>query len=81
MRFFLQNLSMPIPDLILGASLYFPPIFKAFILGTLIWLLIHYPLRQWIYSGKVWHPNLMDLSLFILSTFCAFHLLLIWGWH
>jgi len=65
-----------LPDLVLGASLYFPPMFKAFLLGLVIWLLIHRLLRDWIYSGEVWHPTLMDLSLFVISI-CAALILMV----
>jgi len=64
-----------LPDLVLGASLYFPPIFKAFLLGLFIWLLIHHLLRDWIYSGEIWHPTLMDLSLFVISICAALFLI------
>lgn len=63
-------------DLVLGASLYFPPIFKAFLLGLFIWLLIHHLLRDRIYSGEIWHPALMDLSLFVISI-CGALLLIV----
>ncbi len=45
-----------LPDLILGASLYFPPLFKAVLLGLLGWLPVHHLLRDWLYGGDVWHP-------------------------
>ncbi|MCF7353592.1 DUF1656 domain-containing protein [Vibrio sp. CK2-1] len=72
---FLQ-VGLPISDLIVGASLYFPPIFKAFLLGMLLWGVIHRLLRNWMYSGEVWHPTLMDLSLFVLSVFVALILIM-----
>jgi hypothetical protein len=58
----------PFTDLVLGASLYFPPLFKAVLLGFFIWLLLHPLLRDWMYSGEIWHPTLLDLSLFILCV-------------
>lgn len=64
--FFNQGLGLP--DLIFGSSLYFPPVFKALFFGFILWLLIHRLLRDWLYSGDVWHPTLMDLSLFILCV-------------
>ncbi|MBW7984372.1 DUF1656 domain-containing protein [Enterobacillus tribolii] len=72
------NPGAPLPDLILGASLYFPPIFKAFLLGLVFWLLIHRALRDWIYSGDIWHPTLMDLSLFVICVSGALWLLTSW---
>jgi hypothetical protein len=39
-----------------GASLYFPPLFKAVLLGLLGWLPVHHLLRDWLYGGDVWHP-------------------------
>lgn len=58
-------------DLIFGASVYFPPMFKAFLLGGVLWLVVHYLARDWIYSGEVWHPSLMDLSLFVICVFLS----------
>lgn len=66
------------PDLIFGASVYFPPMFKAFLLGGFVWLVVHYLMRDWMYSGAVWHPTLMDLSLFVICVFFA--MVLIKGW-
>lgn len=65
-------------DLIIGDSLYFPPLFKAVLLGLVIWLLLHYLLRDWMYSGEIWHPALMDLSLFVLAVSAAFWFLVSW---
>lgn len=65
-------------DLVFGASLYFPPIFKAFLLGLLLWLVIHHLLRDWIYSGEVWHPMLMDLSIFVISVSTSLWILTRW---
>lgn len=59
---------MPLSDLVVGASVYFPPVFKAVLVGFVIWLLVHQALRDWMYSGEIWHPTLMDLSLFALSV-------------
>jgi hypothetical protein len=53
---------LPLQDLIIGASIYFPPLFKAVIPGFFLWLVIHRLLRDWIYAGEIWHPMLMDLS-------------------
>lgn len=65
-------------DLIVGASLYFPPLFKAVLLGFFLWLVLHRLLRGWMYSGEIWHPTLMDLSLFSLSVSAALILLVVW---
>lgn len=65
----------PLTELVFGASLFFPPIFKAVLAGFFLWLLIHPMLRSWIYSGKVWHPTLFDLSLFILCVTAALWLI------
>ncbi|WP_336698782.1 DUF1656 domain-containing protein [Pantoea dispersa] len=68
MSIFALTATAPLTDLVFGASLFFPPLFKAVLLGFLFWLLIHPLLRGWIYSGDVWHPTLMDLSLFVLCV-------------
>ncbi len=54
-----------------GASVYFPPLFKAVLLGFFIWLFLHRQLRDWMYAGDIWHPLLMDLSLFALAVCLA----------
>ncbi len=46
----------------------FPPVFKAVLVGFLLWLIAHRLLRDWMYSGEIWHPMLMDLSLFALCA-------------
>ncbi|CQD35395.1 DUF1656 domain-containing protein [Yersinia mollaretii] len=61
-------INAPLTDLVLGASLYFPPMFKAVMLGLVLWLLIHHMLRNWIYSGDIWHPILMELSIFVIAV-------------
>ncbi|WP_264783625.1 DUF1656 domain-containing protein, partial [Escherichia fergusonii] len=50
MKFILNETGLPLQDLVIGASVYFPPIFKAFAVGFIIWLVIHRLLREWIYS-------------------------------
>lgn len=75
-----MKLSLNIPgwslqDLVFGASIYFPPLFKSVVLGFFIWLIIHRQLRDWMYAGEIWHPLLMDLSLFALSVCLALVLL------
>ncbi|GAA0484758.1 MULTISPECIES: DUF1656 domain-containing protein [Tatumella] len=62
-------------ELVLGDSLFFPPIFKPVLLGFFFWLMIHPLIRARMYSGVFWHPTLMDLSLFILCVAGAFGLL------
>ncbi|EKM0362702.1 DUF1656 domain-containing protein [Cronobacter turicensis] len=65
-------------DLIAGASVYFPPLFKAVMLGFFIWLVAHRLLRDWMYAGDIWHPTLMDLSLFVLSVSLGLVILIVW---
>ncbi|ORM50845.1 hypothetical protein HA41_17795 [Pantoea conspicua] len=71
----LLSSAKPLTDLVVGASLFFPPIFKAVIPGFLVWLLIHPLVRGWIYSGDIWHPTLFDLSLFVLCVTAALWLI------
>ncbi|EPK7360913.1 DUF1656 domain-containing protein [Kluyvera intermedia] len=68
---------LPLQDLVVGASIYFPPLFKAVLLGSLFWLIIHRCLRDWMYAGDIWHPLLMDLSFFALSV-CLALMILVW---
>ena len=78
MKFPNSATGFPLQDLIVGASVYFPPLFKAVMLGFLIWLVVHRLLRDWMYSGEIWHPMLMDLSLFTLSVCLGLVLLIAW---
>lgn len=78
MKFSFSSAGLPLQDLIVGASVYLPPLFKAVMLGFLIWLVAHRVLRDWMYSGKIWHPMLMDLSLFALSVSLGLALLIAW---
>jgi len=73
---FMSNMpGLPLQDLIVGASVYFPPLFYAVGLGFVIWLITHRLLRGWIYAGDIWHPLLMDLSLFVICVSLALALL------
>ncbi|MEG2828211.1 MAG: DUF1656 domain-containing protein [Edwardsiella sp. (in: enterobacteria)] len=65
----------PLTDLVVGASLYFPPLFKAVALGLPLWLIVHRLLRAQIYGGDIWHPTLLDLSLLVICITLAFALL------
>ncbi|POT57484.1 hypothetical protein C3432_05850 [Citrobacter amalonaticus] len=78
MTFMFNAMGLPLQDLVIGASVYFPPFFKAFALGFVIWLCIHRLLRDRIYSGEIWHPLLMDLSIFALCVCLALLLLIVW---
>lgn len=78
MTFIPTATGLPLQDLVIGASVYFPPLFKAFALGFVIWLLTHRLLRDWIYSGEIWHPLLMDLSIFALCVCLSLILLIAW---
>jgi hypothetical protein len=31
------------------------------LVGFILWLIAHRLLRDWMYSGEIWHPMLMDL--------------------
>lgn len=78
MKLTLNATGFPLQDLIVGASIYFPPLFKAVFLGFLIWLIAHRQLRDWMYAGDVWHPLLMDLSLFALAVCLSLMLIVVW---
>ena len=58
MTLFSFSAGLPLQDLIVGASVYFPPLFKAAMVGFVIWLIAHRLLRDWMYSGEIWHPIL-----------------------
>lgn len=75
MKFMSNMPGLPLQDLIVGASVYFPPLFYAVGLGFMIWLITHRLLRGWIYAGDIWHPLLMDLSLFVICVSLALALL------
>ncbi len=78
MKFMLNAAGLPLQDLVFGASVYFPPFFKAFAFGFVIWLVVHRLLRGWIYAGDIWHPLLMDLSLFAICVCLALAILIAW---
>ncbi|MED8961137.1 DUF1656 domain-containing protein [Escherichia marmotae] len=78
MKFMHSATGLPLQDLVFGASIYFPPFFKAFALGFVIWLVIHRLLRDKIYAGDIWHPLLMDLSLFAIYVCFALAILIEW---
>ena len=78
MKFMFNATGLPLQDLMIGASVYFPPVFKSIVAGFILWLVVHRLLRDWIYSGEIWHPLLMDLSFFALSVCLALVLLTIW---
>lgn len=61
-------LTSALTDLVIGDMLFFPPIFKSVLLGFFFWLIVHPLLREKLYSGRVWHPTLLDLSLFIICV-------------
>lgn len=58
MKLSLNTTGLPLQDLVFGASVYFPPVFKAVLLGFFIWLVVHRQLRDWMYAGEIWHPCL-----------------------
>ena len=78
MKLSLNTAGLSLQDLVFGASVYFPPVFKAVLLGFFIGLITHRQLRDWMYAGEIWHPLLMDLSFFALSVCLALVLLTIW---
>ncbi|MBA2816974.1 DUF1656 domain-containing protein [Candidatus Pantoea persica] len=65
----------PLTDLVFGAFIFCPPLFKAVLLGFFFWLIVHPLLRGWTYSGDVWHPTLLALSMFVLCVSAALLLL------
>ncbi|HBT3283201.1 TPA: DUF1656 domain-containing protein [Klebsiella aerogenes] len=75
MKLSLNTPGLSLQDLVFGASIYFPPLFKAVVLGFFIWLIVHRQLRDWMYAGEIWHSLLMDLSLFALAVCLALVLL------
>ncbi len=78
MKFMLNATGLPLLDLVFGASVYFPPFFKAFAFGFVIWLVIHTLLRRWIYDGDISHHLLKDLSLFAICVCLALAILIAW---
>ncbi len=52
----LFHVGMPISDLIFGDILYFPAIFKAFLLGTVLWIILVKPNRT--HDFVIFHSRL-----------------------
>ena len=69
MKLSLNTSGLPLQDLVFG---------EAVLLGFFIWLFLHRQLRDWMYAGDIWHPLLMDLSLFALAVCLALVLLIAW---
>ena len=68
---------IPLPDLVLGHRFIFHLYLKLFT-RLVLWLLIHQLLRDWMYSGELWHPMLMDLSIFVLAVSGSLWILASW---
>lgn len=77
MEFEFAGFTPPGPDF-RRISLFPACFFKVVMLGFLLWLVAHRLLREWIYAGEIWHPILMDLSLFVIALSLALGLLIVW---
>jgi hypothetical protein len=44
----------------------------------MVWLVLHRLLRDWMYAGDIWHPILMDLSLFVIAISLSLGFLIMW---
>ncbi|MFP1454465.1 hypothetical protein ACLB1O_08715 [Escherichia coli] len=78
MKFMLNATGLPLQDLVFGASVYFPPFFKAFAFGFVIWLVVHRLLRGWITPVTSVFLSPMDLSLFAICVCLALAILIAW---
>ncbi|MFO6484644.1 DUF1656 domain-containing protein [Escherichia coli] len=78
MKFMLNATGLPLQRSGVRCLVYLPPFFKAFAFGFVIWLVVHRLLRGWIYAGDIWHPLLMDLSLFAICVCLALAILIAW---
>ncbi len=58
-------------DLVFGALVFLPGIVKVLILGLFIWLFVRGFYRKALYSGDIWHPNLVDISIYFLSLYLS----------
>lgn len=58
-------------DLVFGSLIFLPGIVKVLILGLFIWLIIRGFYRNKLYSSGLWHPNLIDLSVYGISLYMS----------
>lgn len=63
-------------DLVFGSLIFLPGIVKVLFLGFFIWLFLRGFYRKRLYSGLIWHPNLVDISIYFVSLYLS-HLILI----
>ncbi len=58
-------------DLVFGALVFLPGIVKVLVLGFFVWLLLRGFYRKKLYSGAIWHPNLVDISVYFISLYVS----------
>lgn len=77
MKLSLNTSGLPLQDLGVRRIRLFPSAVQSRLVGFLYLVVLHRQLRDWMYAGDIWHPLLMDLSLFALSVclawYCSLH--------
>ncbi|HIW05914.1 MAG TPA: DUF1656 domain-containing protein [Candidatus Ignatzschineria merdigallinarum] len=58
-------------ELVLGSLVFLPGILKVLVLGFFIWLLARGFYRKKLYSSGIWHPNLVDISIYFVSLYVS----------
>lgn len=76
MKLSLNTSGLPLQDLGVRRIRLFPSAVQSRLVGFLYLVVLHRQLRDWMYAGDIWHPLLMDLSLFALAVCLATVLLI-----
>lgn len=58
-------------DLVFGALVFLPGFVKVLVLGFFVWLLLRGFYRKRLYAGDIWHPNLVDISVYFISLYVS----------
>lgn len=58
-------------DLVFGSLIFLPGAFKVFIVGFFIWLIVRGFYKDQLYAGDIWHPNLVDISIYFVSLYVS----------
>lgn len=56
-------------DIILGSLVYISPFLKVVFVGVFLWLILRGFYKKQLYSGKLWHPNIIDISIMVIVIY------------
>lgn len=64
-------------DVVFGSLVFLPGIVSVLILAFFMWLLVRGFYRKKLYSSNIWHPNLVDISVYFIILYIS-HLIILW---